>query len=229
MQIKNVSVGQAIGWLKSGFGLFSKTWLTWIVGGVAFFVIFVILNFIPLIGQLLTMVLGPLVSVGVIMAIHNYQNGKSSTVGEIFESVKGKISPVVVVILINIGLSLISAFIMGSGVSMGAMAGSQDAMAAGIATAGLGVLIGLVIGFIMFLANVFSLPLIALTEISGVDAVKASVKANLSNIVPMLVYGVISLAMFFIAIIPLGLGLIIVIPMSIAAIYFATRDIFLTA
>lgn len=227
MQIKNVSVNQAIGWLKSGFSLFTKTWLTWIVGGVVFFVTFFVLNLIPLVGQILTMALGPLVSVGVVIAIHNYHSGKSSKVGEIIEAVKSKLSPVVVVILINIGLSLISALVIGSGVGLGAIAGSQNAMGAGIATAGLGIIVGFGIGLLMFLANVFSLPLIALTEINGIDAVKASIQANISNIIPMLVYGVITLALFFIGMIPLGLGLIIVIPMSIAAIYFATKDIFL--
>jgi uncharacterized membrane protein len=225
MEINKVTIEQSVGWLKSGFSLFSKTWLTWIVGGVAFFVAFFILNLIPLIGQLLTMALGPLVSVGVIMAIHNFRNGQSSSIGQIIEAVKGKLSPVIVVILVNIGLSLISAVVIGGGVTMGAI-GGQQSMATGWAVAGLGIIVGLAIGFMIFLANVFSLPLIALTNISGVDAVKASISANISNIVPMLVYGVISFVLFFLAMIPLGLGLIVVIPMSIGAIYFATKDIF---
>jgi hypothetical protein len=225
MQINKVTIEQSVGWLKSGFSLFSKTWLTWIIGGVAFFVASFILNLIPLIGQLLTMALGPLAGVGVILAIDNFQNGQSSSISQIIEAVKGKFSPVLVVILINIGLSIISALVIGGGVTVGAI-GGQQSMVAGLAMAGLSIIVGLTVGFMIFLANVFSLPLIALTNISGVDAVKASISANISNIVPMLVYGVISLVLFFLGMIPLGLGLIIVIPMSIGSIYFATKDIF---
>jgi hypothetical protein len=225
MQINKVTIEQSVGWLKSGFSLFSKTWLTWIIGGVALFVASFILNLIPLIGQLLTIALGSLAWVGVILAIDNFQNGQSSSISQIIEAVKGKFSPVLVLILINIGVVIIMGFVIGGCVFVGARLGQQS-MVAGWAMAGLGIIVGFTVGFLMSLANFFSWPLIALTNISGVDAVKAGISGCISNIVPLLVYGLISLVLFFLGIIPLGLGLIIVIPMYLGSIYFATKDIF---
>ena len=73
----------------------------------------------------------------------------------------------------------------------------------------------------------FAPVLIVLHGMSPVEAMKTSFMGCLYNILPFLVYGVVAMVLFFIAMIPLMLGLLVLVPMLIASVYIAYRDIYL--
>jgi len=55
---------------------------------------------------------------------------------------------------------------------------------------------------------------------------KASFGACLRNFIPFLLYGIVMLVLFLVAVIPIGLGLLVMIPLSLTSTYAAYRGIF---
>ena len=62
----------------------------------------------------------------------------------------------------------------------------------------------------------------------ALEAMKASFSGCARNIWPFLLYGVVFLLLFIVALIPVGLGLLVVSPMIWTSIYTGYRDIYLS-
>jgi uncharacterized membrane protein len=73
----------------------------------------------------------------------------------------------------------------------------------------------------------FAPALVAISNMSPIDALAASFKGCLKNILPFLLYGIVFLVLFILGSIPLGLGLLVVLPLVFTSTYAAYRDIFL--
>ena len=72
----------------------------------------------------------------------------------------------------------------------------------------------------------FAPALVVLHEESAMNAMVASFKGCLQNLIPFLLYGLVGLVLTIIATIPLMLGWLILIPMITASIYISYKDIF---
>jgi hypothetical protein len=145
----------------------------------------------------------------------------------VFERLKQKLTPTLIISAVNFGLvvamMIVSVVLIGGGLAAGGAMGSEAGMAA---AAGIGGLVTFGFGLAIGIANWFSIPLIALSDISALDALKASLMASIKNILPMIVFGLIMMVLFFASMLTLGLGLLVVIPLSIGANYAATRALF---
>jgi uncharacterized membrane protein len=69
-------------------------------------------------------------------------------------------------------------------------------------------------------------PLMVFHEMSTAHAIRWSVYATLSNLGPMVVYGLTLLALFFLALVPWAAGLIVVIPLMAISTWFGYHDVF---
>ena len=58
-------------------------------------------------------------------------------------------------------------------------------------------------------------------------AIRMSFSACLKNVMPFLIYGLVFLFIFIIAVLPFGMGLLVAFPLMYASTYAAYRDIFL--
>ena len=58
-------------------------------------------------------------------------------------------------------------------------------------------------------------------------AIRMSFTACLKNVMPFLIYGLVFLFIFIIAVLPFGMGLLVAFPLMYASTYAAYRDIFL--
>ncbi len=90
----------------------------------------------------------------------------------------------------------------------------------------IGVLGGL-LSLPLLMAFWFAPALVVLNQIRPIAALHASFQACLKNVVALLVYGTILLALAFLALLPAGLGLLIFGPVLAGSVYAAYRDIFL--
>ena len=81
-------------------------------------------------------------------------------------------------------------------------------------------------GFATAMAFLFAGPLVLFQNLPPVDAAKASFTGCLQNIVPFLVYGVISTILAFIATLPFMLGWLVLGPVLVGATYSAYKGIF---
>jgi uncharacterized membrane protein len=72
----------------------------------------------------------------------------------------------------------------------------------------------------------FAPTLVIFHNMGALDAMRLSFFACLRNLLPFLVYSVISMLLLILAALPLGLGLFIMIPTMTASLYASYKDIF---
>lgn len=225
--INSVGVAASVEWIKKGWQLFTKAWLKLLIAVVVFYIGMFIIGLVPLLGQLILMVAAPCAMVAVNIALKDVDSSGDFNWSSVFERVKQKFKATLIISAVNFGLiiaMMILTFVfIGGGVAAGGAMGSEAGMAASVAVGGV---ITFIFGLAIGIANWFSIPLIALTDTSAVDALKASFTASIKNILPMIVFGLIMAVLFIASLFTLGLGLLIVIPVSIGANYAATRALF---
>ena len=90
----------------------------------------------------------------------------------------------------------------------------------------LAVLVMLALSIPLVMAIWFAAPLVMLHDMKPVDAFKASFLGCLKNIVPFLIYGLLSFLAMIVATLPLLLGWLLLGPVLIGSIYGGYRDIF---
>ena len=72
----------------------------------------------------------------------------------------------------------------------------------------------------------FAVPLVLFREIEPWEAMKASLAAVLANMLPLLVYGVVTALLGMLALIPLGLGLLLFVPVVLISWLLSFQEIF---
>jgi uncharacterized membrane protein len=90
----------------------------------------------------------------------------------------------------------------------------------------LAALIGLMLFVPVFMALLFAPALVVFHKMNAFEAMLASMKACLLNVLPFLIYGIVGMALMIIASIPLLLGWLVLIPILVASIYVSYKDIF---
>ena len=140
----------------------------------------------------------------------------------------GSIAIGIVVMLLVFLLGGRDIFGLISAVESGAQISPQET--AQLAYLGLiAVLIGLALVVPLLMATWFAPALVVFHSLGAVEAMKLSFQGCLRNIAPFLIYGLITLVLMVLAIIPALLGLLVLIPTLIAATYIGYKDIFLKA
>lgn len=224
-----VDAGRGLGWLAEGFDLFRRAPLIWVAIVVITMIIFIALGLIPIAGFLATPLLWTVLAGGLMLGCRALERGEELTLGHLFAGFQRHTSPLVVIgALYLVGLlvlMLIGAMLSG-GAILAAMTGGPAAVTAlsGIA---LIVLIVLALSIPLAMAVWFAPALASLNDVAPVEAMRLSFRGCLRNVLPFLVFGVVTLLLGVIASIPLALGWLILLPVLIGATYAAYRDIFL--
>jgi uncharacterized membrane protein len=86
-------------------------------------------------------------------------------------------------------------------------------------------LLGLALWIPIYMAQIFAPALIVFYKMSPLNAMKASFFMCLANVTPYLIYGLATIPLAILALLPLGMGLIPLIAVLSAAQYFAMTDI----
>jgi hypothetical protein len=229
-QPKSVSPGRGWGWIADGFGYFKKSPGAWIGAVVVWFVIVLVLNLIPLIGQLAFMLTAYVWMAGFMLGCRDQDEGKGFQFTHLFAGFSNKVGKL---ILLSVVVAVISMAVMF--MTMGSMyfsmitgdpAASQEIMN-DFAGFWLSILFAMLIMLPLMMAIWFAPALIVLNDVSIGEAMKLSFIGCLKNIVPFLIYGVIGIILYVVAMIPLLLGLLVLGPVIIASIYVGYKDIFI--
>lgn len=218
-------IGAGWRWIKEGFNMFKQGGpLGWILLSLVFMILAIVLSIIPFIGSLAMALLGPVFLGGIMLGAREVDNGGQIKVGNLFDGFSKNTGQLVMVGVLYFVL-LIVAVIPG-----GVLIGFGTAMAAETGEMGLlPILGGLVMAALIIpvvMAYWFAPALVALHDKTAWDAMKLSFKGCLKNILPFLWYGIISMVLYIVGIIPLGLGLFVVVPVLMASMYTAYRGIF---
>ena len=213
----------------------------WIGVLVLLILIYAVLNYIPVIGVLAGQLLLPVFFGGLMLGCHAQAQGNDFSVNHLFAGFTEHGSNLVILSLLYLlGMIVITIllavliFILPGGLDLFNQleAGNVEAAEAARSGALLMVLIllsAMALYIPLAMAYWFAPVLIVLNGMSPVNAMKTSFRGCLYNVLPFLVYGIVALVFFFIAMIPLMLGLLVLLPMMIASVYIAYREIFLPA
>ncbi len=88
LQIKSVTAGNALDWYKCGWKIFSADMVSWVLMILIFFVLVLVLGFIPLLGMIVIYLLLPLLQAGLLMAAERAENGAAISPGDLFAAFK---------------------------------------------------------------------------------------------------------------------------------------------
>ena len=238
MEIRKVDAGQGWRWIADGFELFKKNPLIWIVLFVIYFLVLMVFTIIPVVGPLIMSVLAPVFAAGFMLACRDMENGNELELRYLIAGFMHNTGQLVTVG----GLYLIgSIFIMGlmmlggGGAILGAAAvngmhGGEppDVLIGAMGGMLVAMLVALTLLIPLLMAYWFAPALVFFNDMSAPDAMKASFAACMKNWLPFMVYGLASLGLSIIAMIPLGLGLLVLVPVITASIYTGYKDIFVS-
>jgi uncharacterized membrane protein len=226
----SVAAGNGWEWIAEGFALFKQQPGVWIGMTIAWLVFVVVLSRIPVIGNLLMYVLGPIIAGGVMLGCRALAKGEGLRFSHLFAGFSqntGTLVTVGVVMLVGfIAIFAIIALLFGAGIVMAFLGRSSAAGGLSLATMGIAWLLLMGFSIPITMAYWFAPALVVFRNMAAVDALKMSFSACLKNIVPFLVYGVIGFVLLIVGSIPLGLGLLVVGPTLVASIYTSYQDIF---
>ena len=235
MSTTNMQVGDVIGWFKSGLNLTFKNPGAFIVMGLVFGIISIVLAFIPVLGAIAMMVLAPVFYGGFIYAAREEDQGRKAEIAHLFVGFQqpGKIGPMMMLCLPSVAAGVviaILAFVLIGGSIMALAMGGNGGGGMGV----LGLLLFALLAFAVGLAAAamvyFAVPRVMLDNIEPIAAMKESLGVVLANVASILVgFIVIGLIFMVIAIIPLlgALAIFLIgMPASLCAMYFGYRQAF---
>lgn len=233
--VRSVAAGRGLDWITAGWALFLRAPGPWIALVLLVVVISMICNLVPLLGGLLSPFVSAVLSAGALLAARNLQTGGTLQVADLFAIFSHPaLKPVLIVAGIYVGLIMVAALVFAAitfgagGMAMlaGAMSGDASATAGGV--------LGIAFAGLVFLALMapitamywFAIPAVMFQSAEPWSAMKQSLAACLANLMPMLVYGVIALVAFAVAMIPFMLGLLVAVPVLFASWLISYQDVF---
>ena len=230
---RSVPAGNGWQWIATGWDLFKRNPGAWILITIIFVAILGLCSWVPFIGFVAVYVLTPVLLGGVMLGCATLERGGTIEVSHLFAGFREKTSPLVLVgllylagimvILVVVGLlfgfSLIPVF----------LGQQQPDVGAALLIFALASLVMLALSIPLMMAIWFAAPLVMLHDVKPVDALKSSFLGCIKNIIPFLVYGVITLVAAFLATLPILLGWLVLGPVLMASVYAGYRDIFTQA
>lgn len=239
MGYRAVDAGRGVGWLTDAVALVLRNPAVFLVMAL----IVAVIGAIPILGQLVLLVIGPALWGGFARGLAEQDAGRPANVGHLFAAFTepGKIGPMLLLCLPSVAAILVCvvlAFLLVGG-AMLSLGFANTASGSGIANAFsggalLGVLLMLVLGLAVYGLIVFAIPRVMLEGAEPIAAMKESLAASLANIVPLLIYGLVTGLIFavllvFLVWIPI-LGLLAwglaFHAVNAAALYVAWKDVF---
>jgi uncharacterized membrane protein len=224
--------GNGFNWIAEGWRLFMKSPGLWIAIVVVLAVIMIVLNFIPFVGPIALAVLTPVFGGGIMLGCRALAEGRELEFNHLFAGFqKPHLPGLATVGAIYFGLALAIGIVVAviTGASLFAlMSGTQNPAVTTGALGGmvLGILIGLALFVPLAMLMWFAPSAVALDGLAPVEALKASWRGCLKNMVPFLLYGVVLFVAAIIASIPIGLGWLVLGPVMAGSIYASYRDVY---
>ncbi len=226
-----VGVGRSFGWIAEAFNMFRHYPLPWILTGLIQFGMGMLLGLVPFAGGALSTMINSVVLGGVMLGCAAQEFGEDYSINYVFLAFSRpykliSVSLIYTVVSYVILLSVLGPFgrtLIFGGLDPQTMEQQLEAMSGPI-------LLTAVLMIPLIMATWFSIVLIALHNVSVVDAVRLSFQGCLRNLLPMIVLGLVfCLALgilFSIGMAPFAIGVLVMYPIMFISTYTAYRDIF---
>jgi len=231
---RKVRAGAGVDWVGDAWRLFRQAKLMWIVILVLLFLVHIGLSMVPWVGMWLPNLVSPILLGGIALGCRSLETGGELELEHLLAGFRRNTG-----ILFAIGLLyavgeiiIMIAFgaVAGTSLLWALIRGDEAAIMSSLPDdplrVALGGLIAAALALPLMAALWFAPALAMLHDVPAVPAMKESFFASFRNFVPMLVYGLVMLALAIVAVIPLGLGMIVWVPLMIASTYTSYRSIF---
>ncbi|CAM3549690.1 hypothetical protein GCM10016272_09760 [Psychrobacter glaciei] len=220
-------------WIVKAFGLFKDQPLLWFGMSVTFLVIVGIASSIPLLNILIIPTLFMFLG-GFIKGAAAQSQGAELRFDHLFSAFKSHWQPLLILgllYLVGIIICMIPLFIaMGSMMfsmmtgGMGSSYGMMNDISLG--SIFLGYLLSMLLIIPLYMALWFAPALVVLHDLDPIAAMKKSFEAGKVNVVPILVYGLISVLLLpILTMLTLGLGVFLILPIMLLTYYTSYRDV----
>lgn len=222
------SVSDGISWISSGFAFFKADPMQWIVTLVVGFVIMLVIQIVPIVGMIVGMLTTYVWIGGLMIGCHAVRQGKPFNIEYLFAAFKTHLGALVGLSAIYLVLTVLIMGIAVGAVYYDIMIGTAEPEQIFNATIMLKILVAMAFLIPVLMAIWFAPVLIVLQDMSVIEAMKASFVGCLKNTLPFLLYGVVCLVLYILAMIPLLLGLLVLVPTLIGSMYASYEDIYLS-
>ena len=219
-------MGNGWTWLVSAWSLFRPAAGTWIGMMLAAVVIVIVVFLVPFIGPLVVNLIPPVFIAGLMIAARNLEQGSEPKFSQLFAGFQQRFGPLVLlgVVSLVIMAAIVFAVVIMTGVQISTMPDPDAIFVSKQLLLAILLMAALILPLLM--ATWFAPTLIVLNDMSVGAAMKASFLGCLKNVLPFLLYGVITLIATPIASAPLLLGWLVLGPLIFLSVYTAYRDIY---
>lgn len=225
---QKVPIGRGLGWIGDGFRYFGQSAGIWILITIIYFVILIFSSFVPF----ATNILQPMLVGGLMIGLHNQDNGGSLEVQHLFEGFNQAASKLALLGALILGITILMMIamliILFIGIAIvSALDSSGGPSPVVIATLLLiGIPIMLAVMLVLMSVSWFGPPLVALHDLPVGEAFKMSIQGLKRNILPFIVFTFFMMLLFMLSALTFYLGLLVVIPVLMAASYASWKDVF---
>jgi uncharacterized membrane protein len=233
----SLSASRGASWFAEGWNLFKAAPGMWIVALLIWIGIQILMGFIPVLGSLASLLLGPSFAVGLLAFAHGISINGNADLTALFAGFKDRLSALVVLALLYfvmllaimlVGGTLI--FTMLGGAALFHAASPEQMLSSVLSGGMMPLLLVMLVVFTMIAlvlsAYLYAPALVFFANQSASEALKQSFAACWRNWLPLLVAGLIAIVIVLVGALPFGLGLLIAMPVLLAANYASFKDMF---
>ncbi len=228
------NAGAGWDWIASGWKLFTRAPLMWIISIVVLLSIAFLMALVPFVGSVAFQLLQGVFAAGFMVGCHSLAQGGDFELEHLFAGFKTRFGNLLIVGVIFVVASLLIVMVfaafVGFSVFTAVLTGNAENAVSTIAASSLTLLLGMLVMLALMVpllaAYWFAPALVVLNGMAPIDAMKESFIGCMRNFIPFLVYGLVMGFFAIIAVIPLGLGMLVWVPLAIASTYTAYRGIF---
>lgn len=218
---------KGLDWLSAGYQLFRKHPVEWILTMIVGFLIMLAIQLLPKVVSLVSSFTTFIWLGGLLLGCHAVRQGKAFSTRFLFEGFKTYLFPLTLLSGINFMVMFVLSYTLLGSVYLEMISGEitdPSVLLGPEITFKMLVILAIYLPFTMTLW--FAPALIVFQNMPVKTAMIESFKGCYKNVFPYLLYGVLSLFFYVLAVLPLGLGLLVFVPTFIASIYLAYEDIF---
>lgn len=232
---QGVEAAQGFQWWARGWALFVRQPGWWVVLGLVFSLLVVVVSaVVPLLGGLAAALVTPALVAGFMLSARKVQAGGTLELADLFVAFRAPhLTPLIVLGALLAAAAFVLMLVVSTlglgavfGVAAGGAAGSVGGVMAGLGAGMLGLLMSLLFGAILGMLFWFASALVVFRGVAPADALKASFAASLKNVIPFLLYSVVYFVVAFVASIPFGLGWLVLVPVMLLTVYVSYEDVF---
>jgi uncharacterized membrane protein len=221
-------------WIVTGWKLFAKAPVMWIISIVILFIVALAMSLVPIIGSVGFQLINPAIAAGFVVACRALERGGEFELEHLVAGFKNNFGSLLILGLIVVAAGVVMLLIFGAFVGFSILAAFITGDVENMMSAAIGSVTLLLLGTLVILALLvplmmaywFAPALVILNNMTPVEAMKASFFGCLRNLVPFLIYSIVMTILAILASIPVFLGFLLWIPVMIASSYAAYRDIF---